>query len=147
MQVCRILHEMMHIKQDQKSVTEYAGELKRLYRDLEFFRPLKPHDPRDLPLLREWFEPMLVKIFLDGLNPEFKIRSEMIFAMPEWSTLEETISSILEEETHLSNQIIPQANAAKFEYKRKPRSVSDHCKRPGHMKKNCFELIGYPPGW
>jgi hypothetical protein len=53
MQVCRILHEMSYIKQDEKSVTEYAGELKKLYRDLEFFRPFKPHDPRDLLLLRE----------------------------------------------------------------------------------------------
>jgi hypothetical protein len=53
MQVCRILHEMRYIKQDEKSVTEYAGELKKLYRDLEFFRPFKPHDPKDLLLLRE----------------------------------------------------------------------------------------------
>jgi hypothetical protein len=52
MQVCRILYEMRHIKQEQKTITEYAGELKKLYRDLEFFRPLKPHDPRDLSLLR-----------------------------------------------------------------------------------------------
>jgi hypothetical protein len=75
MQLCRILYEMKHIKQENKSVTEYGGELKKLYRDLEFFRPFKPHDPRDLSLLREWFEPLLVDIFLEGLNPEFHLRS------------------------------------------------------------------------
>lgn len=64
MQVSRILHEMMHLKQDQKSVTEYAGGLKKLYQDLEFFRPFKPHDPRDLSLLKEWLSRYLCKYFL-----------------------------------------------------------------------------------
>ena len=170
MQVSRILHEMWHFRQDQKSVTEYAGELKKLYRDLEFFRPFKPHDPRDLTLLREWFEPLLVQVFLEGLNPEFKLRSQMIQASPDWPALDETIASILEEETRLANQeAMPQmhgdnraalthtqssmsfrscqANTTKFDHKRRNKVVCDHCKRPGHMKKDCFELIGYPLGW
>ncbi|KAM0831630.1 hypothetical protein ACQ4PT_065408 [Festuca glaucescens] len=170
MQVSRILHEMTHIKQDQKSVTQYAGELKRLYRDLEFFRPFKPHDPRDLSLLREWFEPILIQVFLEGLNPDFNLRSQMILATPEWSTLDQTITSILEEETRLANQgTIPQgqtdnraafshlpaygtprgdqANVTKFQCKQKKMVVCDHCKKPGHEKRDCFELVGYPLGW
>jgi hypothetical protein len=112
MQVSRILQEMRCIKQEQMSVTEYAGELKKLYRDLEFFRPIKPHDPRDLPLFREWFEPLLVQTFLDGLNPEFHLRSELIMAIPKWPTLEEAVASILEEETRLANNLTsPQVNA------------------------------------
>ncbi|CAM0954931.1 unnamed protein product [Alopecurus aequalis] len=173
MQVCRILYEMRHIKQENKSVTEYGGELKKLYRDLEFFRPFKPHDPRDLSLLREWFEPLLVDIFLEGLNPEFHLRSQLIYATPSWPTLDEAISSILEVETRLANQSpAPQASAetraalstltqiqsagnprgvqasvARNDFKRKSRVVCEHCKRPGHMKMDCFEIIGYPPGW
>ena len=173
MQVSRILQEMRQIKQEKKSVTEYAGELKKLYRDLEFFRPFKPHDPRDLPLLREWFEPILVQIFLDGLNQEFHLRSQLIMATTTWPTLEETVASILEEETRMSHQatashvsvdtraalsslthvqssIVPkgdQANETKFDYKRKPRVVCGHCKRPNHTTKDCYELVGYPPGW
>ena len=86
MQVSRILHEMRHIRQDQKTVTEYAGEIKKLYRDLEFFRPFKAHDPRDVPLLREWFEPLLVQTFLEGLNSEFNLRAQLILATPDWHT-------------------------------------------------------------
>jgi hypothetical protein len=63
------------MKQEEKRVTEYAGEIKKLYRDLEYFRPFKAHDPRDVPLLREWFEPLLIQTFLDGLNPNFNLRS------------------------------------------------------------------------
>jgi hypothetical protein len=51
MQVSRILHKLRHIKQEKKTMTEYAGEIKKLYRDLEYFRPFKAHDPRDVPLL------------------------------------------------------------------------------------------------
>lgn len=173
MQVSRILQEMRYIRQGQKSVTEYAGELKKLYRDLEFFRPFKPHDPRDLPLLREWFEPLLVQTFLDGLNPEFQLRSEMLLAMPNWPTLEEAVASILEEETRLSNKPTSQqvnadtraalssvtrlwptgahtrdrANTMNIDYKRRSEVICDNCKKPGHVKQKCFDLIGYPPGW
>jgi hypothetical protein len=105
MQVSRILHEMRHFGQDQKTVTEYAGEIKKLYRDLEFFRPFKAHNPRDVPLLREWFEPLLVQTFLESLNSEFNFRAQLILATPDWPTLYEAIASILEEETRLSNKI------------------------------------------
>ena len=63
------------------------------------------HDPRDVPLLREWFEPLLVQTFLDGLNSEFNLRSQLIQATADWPTLDQAISSILEEETWLANQI------------------------------------------
>lgn len=172
MQVSRIFHELRHIKQEQKTVTEYAGEIKKLYRDLEYFRPFKAHDPRDVSLLREWFEPLLVQTFLDGLNSEFNLRSQLIQATPDWPTLDQTIASVLEEETRLANQITaPQANdgrsalslvsqdlslgtsrnqhenVTRFYYTRKPGKVCDYCKQPGHLKKNCFDLVGYPPGW
>uniref|UniRef100_A0ACD5V9U0 Uncharacterized protein n=1 Tax=Avena sativa TaxID=4498 RepID=A0ACD5V9U0_AVESA len=112
MQVSRILHELRHVKQEQKTVTEYAREIKKLYRDLEYFRPFKAYDPRDVPLLREWFEPLLVQAFLEGLNPEFNFRSQLILATRVWPILDQTIASILEKETRLSNQITtPHANA------------------------------------
>jgi hypothetical protein len=173
MQVSRILHELRHIKQEQKTVTEYAGEIKKLYRDLEYFRPFKAHDPRDVPLLREWFEPLLVQAFLEGLNAEFSFRSQLILSTPDWPTLDQTIASILEEETRLANQItVPQtnvdnraalasvnqpqalgtlrnnqANSTRFDYSRNTRMVCDNCKKPGHLKKDCFDIVGYPPGW
>ncbi|CAM0907227.1 unnamed protein product [Alopecurus aequalis] len=173
MQVSRILHELRHLKQEQMTVIEYAGEIKKLYRDLEYFRPFKAHDPRDVPLLREWFEPLLVQAFLEGLNPEFNFRSQLILSTPDWPTLDQAIASILEEETRLANQITTphanvdsgaalssvnqvqslvtsrnnQANATRTDYIRKTRAVCDHCKRPAHLKKDCFDLVGYPPGW
>lgn len=108
MQVTRVLHEMRNLKQGQRSVTEYAGELKKLYRDLEFFHPFKCNDSNGLTRLREWFQPILVQTFLEGLNPEFDFRRQMIYSAADWPTLDEAISSILEEETRLSNQVMIQ---------------------------------------
>ncbi|CAO2181652.1 unnamed protein product [Urochloa humidicola] len=176
MQVTRVLHEMRNLKQGQKSITEYAGELKRLYRDLEFFHPFKCDDANGMTRLREWFQPILVQTFLEGLNSEFDFRRQMIYSAADWPTLDEAISSILEEETRLSSQVgvqqvntdnraalstqapstpIPpfarfkndQANAPRFGYRRKQKIVCDHCGREGHLEEKCFDLIGYPPGW
>jgi hypothetical protein len=115
---------------------------------------------------------LLVQAFLEGLNREFNFRSQLILATPDWPTLDQTIASILEEETRLANQITTpqanvdgrsalslvnqvqpgnsrndQANATRFDYKRKSRMICDNCKKTGHLKKDCFDLIGYPPGW
>jgi hypothetical protein len=111
-----------------------------------------------------------VQTFLEGLNSEFNFRAQLILATPDWPILDEAIASILGEETRLSNKINTcvdnraalsslthdklyvgskndQAHAMKFVYQMKPRVMCDHCGRPGHVKKDCFELIGYPPGW
>jgi hypothetical protein len=146
------------------------GRLKIFYRDLEYFRPFKAHDPRDVPLLREWFEPILVQAFLEGMNPEFNFRAQLILSSSDWPTLDQTIASVLEEETRLANQDVVasvygenraalmhiqssvvaanyQPNAIKFDPKKKTRTICENCKRPGHIKRNCFDLVGYPPGW
>lgn len=108
-----------------------------------------------------------MQIFLEGLNPEFSLRAQMLWTTPDWSTLDQTISSTLEEETRLENQVVvpyvnvdaraalsfhtpdkslavpknDQANAVKFDYKR-TRVICDHCKKPGHIKKKLFRVSG-----
>jgi hypothetical protein len=42
------------------------------------------------------------KLFLDGLNQELNLRRQLIFSEPEWPTLDDIISSVIEEETRLS---------------------------------------------
>uniref|UniRef100_A0ACD6A1Z4 Uncharacterized protein n=1 Tax=Avena sativa TaxID=4498 RepID=A0ACD6A1Z4_AVESA len=162
MQATRIMDEPTHLKQGTKSVTEYAGELKRLYRDLHYYHPFQPVDKRDLAIHHKWFETIVAKLFLDGLNQELNLRRQIIFSETEWPNIDDIISSILEEETRLAQ---PKEDDLKhgddratlsMQYRRTPRSfgkidkrklLCEHCKRNGHLKDECFELHGYPPWW
>lgn len=157
----RIMEELTHLKQGTKSITEYAGEVKRLYRDLHYYHPFHPVDKQDLPIHHKWFESIVAKLFLDGLNREFNLRRQLIFSQPEWPSLDDIISSILEEETRLAQ---PKEDDLKYgddraaltmQYRRSARSLvrdksksfCDHCKMSGHTKDVCFVLHGYPPWW
>jgi len=162
MQANRIMHELCSLKQHSRSVTEYAGEMKRLYRDLHYYHPFEPLDKRDLAIHHKWFEPIVSKIFLDGLDEKFNLRREIIFSNPGLPTIEDIVSSLLEEETRLTsengdNQKSEDARAAmslqsfhtssRGVHADKNKSFCDHCKRKGHTKDNCFQLHGFPPNW
>ena len=79
----RIMHELLHLKQGTKSVTEYSGELKRLYRDLYYYHPFEPVDQKDMAIHHSWFQSLVSKLFLDGLNQEFDLRRQLIFSKSE----------------------------------------------------------------
>jgi len=83
MQATRIMHELLHLKQGTKSVTEYSGELKRLYRDLHYCHPFEPVDQKDMAIHHTWFQSLVSKLFLDGLNQEFDLRRQLIFSKSE----------------------------------------------------------------
>ena len=83
MQATRIMHELLHLNQGTKSVIEYSGELKRLYRDLHYCHPFEPVDQKDMAIHHTWFQSLVSKLFLDGLNQEFDVRRQLIFSKSE----------------------------------------------------------------
>lgn len=70
MQATRIMHELSHLKQGSRSITEYVGEMRKLYIDLHYYHPFEPVDKKDLAIHHKWFESFVNKLFFDGLNPE-----------------------------------------------------------------------------
>uniref|UniRef100_A0A8R7R7E7 Retrotransposon gag domain-containing protein n=1 Tax=Triticum urartu TaxID=4572 RepID=A0A8R7R7E7_TRIUA len=161
MQGNRIMHELTNLKQGAKSVTEYAGETKRLYRELHYYHPFEPVDKQDLAIHHTWFEPFVSKLFLDGLNEEFDLRRQLIFSKTEWLSLDDVISSVIEEETRLAQpenglKYTDARAALSMQARRAPKFVGksdknklfcNHCKRTGHIKDACFELHGFPTWW
>ncbi|XP_037425358.1 uncharacterized protein LOC119290813 isoform X1 [Triticum dicoccoides] len=161
MQGNRIMRELTNLKQGAKSVTEYAGETKRLYRELHYYHPFEPVDKQDLAIHHTWFEPFVSKLFLDGLNEEFDLRRQLIFSKTEWLSLDDVISSVIEEETRLAQpenglKYIDARAALSMQARRAPKFVGksdknklfcNHCKRTGHIKDACFELHGFPTWW
>lgn len=151
MQAVRIMHELLHLKQGTKSVTEYAGEMKRLYRDLHYYHPFVPIDQKDMVVHHTWFQSFVSKLFLDGLNQEFDLRRQLIFSKSEWPSLDDIISSIIEEETRLAHPKVDDYKGsdirAALSTKDKETIICDHCGREGHKIEKCFKLHGFPPGW
>jgi len=78
------------------------------------------------------------------------------------TTLDETISSIIEEETILSHPKVDEykaVDASVASSAKKSRTsvfrgdqernkvICDHCGDKGHTIERCFKLHGFPPGW
>lgn len=162
MQATRIMNDLINLKQGSKSVTEYAGEIKKLYRDLHYYHPFEPVDKKDIAIHHTWFESFVSKLFLDGLNDELNLRRQLIFSEPEWPSLDDIISSVIEEETRLSQPkedglnsvdaraaLSMQARYASKSFGKadKRKFFCEHCRKNGHKRDTCFELHGYPPWW
>jgi hypothetical protein len=161
MQANRIMHELGSLKQGSRSITEYAGEMKRLYRDLHYYHPFEPLDKRDLAVHHKWFEPIVGKIFLDGLDEKFNLRRQLIFSNPAWPTLDDIVSSMMEEETRLTAEngdnlksedarvamSLQSCHTSSRMHADKNKWFCDYCKRKGHTKESCYKLHGFPPDW
>ncbi|XP_066384599.1 uncharacterized protein [Miscanthus floridulus] len=162
MQATRIMHELTHLKQGSRSVVEYVGEVKKLYRDLHYYHPFEAVDKKDLAIHHTWFQSFVSKLFLDGLNQEFDLRRQLIFSKSKWPTLDEIISSIIEEETRLSHPKVDDYKAVDVSValslkkgrisvprgdQEKNKVICDHCGDKGHTIEKCFKLHGFPPGW
>jgi hypothetical protein len=50
MQVTRIMHELLNLKQGTKLAIEYVGELKKLCRELHYYQPLEPSGQKDMDI-------------------------------------------------------------------------------------------------
>jgi hypothetical protein len=136
--------------------------MKRLYRDLHYYHPFEPLDKKDLAIHHKWFEPIVSKIFLDGLDEKFNLRRQLIFSNPAWPSLEDIVSSVLEEETRLNgengdNQKSEDARAAmplqslhtssRGVYDDNNNWFCDYCEKKDTLKKSAssctpFHLIG-----
>jgi hypothetical protein len=91
------------------------------------------------------------KLFLNGLNQEFDLRHQLIFSKSEWPSLDDIISSIIEEETRLKHPKVDDYGGvdarAALSMKDKEKIICDQCGHEGHKIEKCFKLHGFPPGW
>lgn len=86
-------------KQGNKSVTEYANQLKSLWMELDHYRVVKTHCAADSAVLKEFIEQDRVYDFLVGLNPEFDQVRIQILGKPEVPSLNEVVAIVRSEES------------------------------------------------
>ncbi|KAJ1418852.1 Retrotransposon gag domain [Sesbania bispinosa] len=70
-QVYEVKVKTLAAKQGNKTVTEYANQLKSLWMELDHYRVIKAKCTEDSALLKEYIKQDSVYDFLVGLNPEF----------------------------------------------------------------------------
>ena len=70
-QVYEVKVKTIAAKQESKTVTEYANQLKTLWQELDHYRVIKTKCPEDAFVLKDFIKQDRVYAFLVGLNPEF----------------------------------------------------------------------------
>ncbi|XP_020263960.1 uncharacterized protein LOC109839912 isoform X2 [Asparagus officinalis] len=99
----QIKREINATVQGDKTVQEYATELKRLWLDHDHFSPRAScKDPECKE--REAFLQERTMVFLQGLTSAFDQRIVMLLAQPKIPTLDEAVLAMIHEESHIRLQ-------------------------------------------
>jgi hypothetical protein len=144
-------------KQGNKSVTEYANQLKSLWMEWDHYRVIKTHCAADSAVLKEFIEQDRVYDFLVGLNPEFDQVRIQILGKPQVPSLNEVVAIVRSEESRRnlmldtpsieSSAMITESHRggglAKVE--KKGEMWCTYCNNPRHTREICWKLHGKPP--
>jgi Retrotransposon gag protein len=103
LRVFQIKREIEAIVQGDRSIQEYATDLKRLWTDYDHFSPAACcKDPECKKGARD--TQMRTMHFMRGLNPAFEPRCAVLLAQPNIPSLEETISAMVQEDSRIRLQ-------------------------------------------
>ncbi|KAL6643198.1 hypothetical protein ACP70R_021379 [Stipagrostis hirtigluma subsp. patula] len=119
------------LKQEGRTVDEYARKLQKLWAKLDDYDPLQLHCGKDIMAATAWLQRRRVIHFLNGLNEEFLPRRIDMFCQATLPTMEEAISAMVQEEIRLGvikdRKLMSSANNRKCY----------NCGQEGHLSYNC----------
>jgi len=93
------IEDRLHdLKQGERSVADYVAELKGLWADADYLKPIELPHSECVAWVKKWIEEKRVIQFFRGLNPEFESRCSTMFHQPSLPSLEEAIGAITREE-------------------------------------------------
>ncbi|KAJ1432878.1 gag-polypeptide of LTR copia-type [Sesbania bispinosa] len=164
-QIYKVKVKTMGAKQGNKSVTEYANQLKSLWVELDRYRFIKTRCSEDSTILKEYIEQDRVYDFLVGLNPEYDQVRIQILGKEKVPELNEVIAIVRSEEsdrelmletpTTESSTMIAEGGIAMVANKKKSRFHNmekkhgevwcTYCKKSRHTREKCWKLHGKPP--
>ncbi|KAH9751848.1 retrovirus-related pol polyprotein from transposon RE1 [Citrus sinensis] len=156
LQVFTLNQKAFSTKQNGQPLSKFYGELVEIFRELDHRDKVVMKDPEDVVIYRRSVERLRVHIFLAGLDEEFdQVRGEILRKdiIPD---LEECYSLIRREDIRQSklNKKVDSETSAMITRQQPQRKFVDksslhctHCRKKGHTKEQCFEIIGYPGWW
>ncbi|KAH9754441.1 hypothetical protein KPL71_015444 [Citrus sinensis] len=156
LQVFTLNQKAFSIKQNGQPLSKFYGELIKIFRELDHRDKVVMKDPEDVVIYRRSVERLRVHIFLAGLDEEFdQVRGE-ILRKDIITDLEECYSLIRREDVRQSklNKKVDSETSAMIARQQPQRKLVDksslnctHCRKKGHTKEQCFEIIRYPDWW
>ncbi|XP_070047281.1 uncharacterized protein [Nicotiana tomentosiformis] len=152
----RIFHlwtEIATLRQGTDSVTSYYSKMKDFLDELDVLAPLPSCDCEEsLPYVVHLRSQRLLQ-FLMGLNESYSnLRSNLLARRPIVS-VNEAYATVSQEESQRSLGVVEMnkdpltilAGRTHQGFKpKKPGVICEHCGYKGHLKKNCYKIIGYP---
>ncbi|KAJ1381714.1 gag-polypeptide of LTR copia-type [Sesbania bispinosa] len=108
-QVYEVKVKTLAAKQGNKTVTEYANQLKSLWMELDHYRVIKAKCTEDSTLLKEYIEQDKVYDFLVGLNPEFDQVRMQILGKQKVPCFNEVVAIVRSEESRRGLMLESQA--------------------------------------
>nr|KYP63417.1 hypothetical protein KK1_017986 [Cajanus cajan] len=143
-QVYDVKVKTLATKQGNKSVTEYANQLKSLWMELDHYRAIKTKCADDVAVLKEFIEQDRVYDFLVGLNPEFDQVRIQILGKSELPSFNEVVAIVRSEESRrnlmLDSPIVESSAMVAKSY-----LWCTYCNRPRHTQEKCWKIHGKPP--
>ncbi|OIS96198.1 hypothetical protein A4A49_58555, partial [Nicotiana attenuata] len=146
--------EISTLRQGMDSITSYFSKLKDLWDELDILAHLPPCDCEESrPYVEHLVRQRLLQ-FLMGLNESYShVRSDVLLKRPVLS-VNQAYAVVVQEESQRrlgvmdSNKdpltMLAAGRGQVFKNKR-PGMICEHCGYKGHLKENCYKIIGYPP--
>ncbi|KAK2433017.1 putative mitochondrial protein [Trifolium repens] len=168
-QVYEVKVKTLAAKQGNRTVTDYANQLKALWMELDHYRVIKTQCSADAATLKKFIEQDRVYDFLVGLNSEFDQVRIQILGKQEVPSFNEVIAIVRSEESRrslmLDTPIIENSammadlnkgeettmsvdrrkgESTNIERKGDDGTLCTYCHKPRHNRENCWKLHGKP---
>lgn len=160
MRIFQLHREIAMISQGTDSVSDYFTKLKELWAE---FDVMVPSQNCGCPKGKENFEhlqQLCLLQFFSGLNDSYDQARRQILMKTSEPTLNKAYALIIEDESKKSGRFVPNsivegnditalwsAKGSQQKFRKNSNDHCDFCKLQGHVKKNCYRLIGYPENW
>nr|KYP63994.1 hypothetical protein KK1_018581 [Cajanus cajan] len=163
-QIYDVKVKTMAAKQGNKTVTEYANQLKSLWMELDHYRVIKAKCSNDSTMLKVYIEQDRVYDFLVGLNSDFDQVRVQILGKEKILGINEVVAMIRSEESRKgimletpamensamvasgSAMMVDQKEGGIANMEKKGEEVwCTFCNKPCHTREKCWKLHGKPP--